>query len=81
MPWMRTRDNSPKPDHACLRCGKIKYDWVLYIPTIEASLFASSGPQWEGQSPPPGYSSWKEVAERRNAAIKRMLEDMRKERK
>ncbi len=57
---MKTRDRSPKPDRACLRCGKIKYDWVLYVPSIEMGLFSNVGPQYEGQSPPEGYESWEE---------------------
>lgn len=80
MPWMKTRDRSPRPDWACLRCGKIKYDWVLYIPTIEAGLGDHLPPFWEGQTPPEGFSSWKEVSQHRQETIKRMLEDMRKKR-
>lgn len=82
MPWMKTRDASPKPDKACVRCGKIRYDWVMYIHSAEGpGMGYYLPPFWEGQTPPEGFSSWKEVSERRQESLKKMLADMREERR
>ncbi len=68
MPWMQTRDGSPKPDRACLRCGRIKYDWSLYVPSIEGPRSNYMNPQYEGQRPPEGYASWAEYRVRMRKA-------------
>lgn len=76
MPWMRTRDFSPKPDHACLECGRIKYDWVLYVKSIEGpGLWSNLSPQYEGQTPPEGYDSWQEYRTKVRASHQKFLND------
>lgn len=75
MPRLRERhDNRPGPKKACTRCGKLWYDYVIFVPSPERSLFSSLGPQYEGQRPPQGYGSWQEYHERMRKAIQRLVE-------
>lgn len=48
----------PGPSKACTRCGKLWYDYFMWIPTIEGRRFVSVFPYYEGQTPPHGYDSW-----------------------
>lgn len=50
----------PGPKYACTRCGKLWYDYAIYVGTIEGRRYSSTLPFYEGQRPPKGYASWKE---------------------
>lgn len=78
MPWMKTRDGSPMPDKACVRCGKIRYDWVMYITSAEGKgIGYYMGPQWDGQTAPSEYGTWDNYWKRMEIAKKELLRKAR----
>ena len=83
MPWLKERRQPgvwfqmPGPKKACLECGRLKYDYVLFIPSIESGL----GPhfEYEGQWLR-DYSSYAEFAAARKKAREELLSMIREKR-
>lgn len=63
----------PGPTHACTRCGKLWYDYVMYVRSAEGKRFASLLPYYEGQRPPEPYKTWREMREAHERGIQQLL--------
>jgi len=77
VPWFKPRDFDHqwwRPDYMCMRCFKEKRRAILRVTSVEGPGIGYYGPPYyEGQSPPPGCTSWKEYRERMDAARKSLI--------
>lgn len=74
---MELEPRRPGPKKACTRCGALKYDYVMFVPSPERSLFSNLGPHYEGQTPPKGFDSWSEYHKKIRDDIQKTLRKMR----
>lgn len=77
LPWFFVHDESQMPNKACLRCGKLWYEYrpVFIIRSIEGRRTPVC--MYEGQWIAKGYSSHEEMVKAYRQGIQRLLKDMK----